>query len=640
MNNAHEAEIPPPLARVLSKLKGVRHDGELQYQARCPAHDDREPSLSISWGNGKVVLYDHAGCEPTAILDALGMAWADLEQPRKVVAKYDYTDEAGKLLYQVLRYEPKAFSQRRPNPEYPRAWLDNMKDVDAVPFHLPELVDAVRYPDETIYIVEGEKNVLAMELAYNVTATTNHGGAGKWGEAHSRYCIGAKANFIITADRDHAGYVGAIKTYDSLLEVAGIQAAFQLSAVGNDPADHVGDHGLEQFVPKTLQEMIDLKNEETVDATAEHAAKVAEQVEWLKVNREARAIASAEGWEPPPPFGTLQEQLSNERAVVVWLIDQLAFVGANVLVNAVAKSGKTVLILNVIRSLLSGDPLFGYFPVCRLQEGSVVWWNAELTETQALGWLEQMDFADRERFFPEHLRGFSIPLETPAGEEWAVARLKAQNCKIWFLDPKSALFMGEENSATETGAWLSAIDRIKRRAGVETLFVVHHASETSDMDDPDDKALRLVRGRGSTRMEGWADVLWSYTGRFDEPRYLSALGRDVDVPPFGGIHMTSSTKALRWNGATVTPSEDRKNTRMLEAYDALAAAGQPMQTSDLYAQMAGAKRDVKSTAIALGVERGYITRAPGPGNRTLYSLGERNPRTIHINFTTGETSEN
>ena len=33
------------------------------WMARCPAHDDHEPSLSIEGGGGKVLVRCHAGCD-------------------------------------------------------------------------------------------------------------------------------------------------------------------------------------------------------------------------------------------------------------------------------------------------------------------------------------------------------------------------------------------------------------------------------------------------------------------------------------------------------------------------------------------------------------------------------------------------
>jgi len=63
---------------VLDLLESVRKTGR-GWAARCPAHDDKSPSLSIASGDGgRVLLYCHAGCDFTDICDALGIAVSDL----------------------------------------------------------------------------------------------------------------------------------------------------------------------------------------------------------------------------------------------------------------------------------------------------------------------------------------------------------------------------------------------------------------------------------------------------------------------------------------------------------------------------------------------------------------------------------
>jgi hypothetical protein len=46
--------------------------------ARCPAHDDRNPSLSVSVKEGKLLLHCFAGCPAEAVLNAVGLSWRDL----------------------------------------------------------------------------------------------------------------------------------------------------------------------------------------------------------------------------------------------------------------------------------------------------------------------------------------------------------------------------------------------------------------------------------------------------------------------------------------------------------------------------------------------------------------------------------
>src|SRR5262245_31895900 len=108
-----------PLARVLAALPSAKANGT-GWIARCPAHDDEQPSLSIASGaGGRVLLHCHANCEPPAIVAALGLTMADLfvEAPQSSDREttYDYRDEADGLLFQVVRLPGKRFRQRRPD---------------------------------------------------------------------------------------------------------------------------------------------------------------------------------------------------------------------------------------------------------------------------------------------------------------------------------------------------------------------------------------------------------------------------------------------------------------------------------------------------------------------------------------------
>ena len=134
-----------PLDRILDSLDRVTERGE-HWDARCPAHDDRVASLSLSIGaEGRCLITCHAGCEKPAILEALGLTWKDLfvdtDEPassndyKRIVSTYDYTDAAGELLYQVVRYTPKGFAQRRPDGA--GGWKWNLQGATRVPYRLP-----------------------------------------------------------------------------------------------------------------------------------------------------------------------------------------------------------------------------------------------------------------------------------------------------------------------------------------------------------------------------------------------------------------------------------------------------------------------------------------------------------------------
>src|SRR5437763_671245 len=69
----------PLLEKILSGLKHVRKSGTGGWNACCPAHHDRHPSLSIRLGKeGRILLKCHAGCTVEQILEAIGLTLADL----------------------------------------------------------------------------------------------------------------------------------------------------------------------------------------------------------------------------------------------------------------------------------------------------------------------------------------------------------------------------------------------------------------------------------------------------------------------------------------------------------------------------------------------------------------------------------
>ncbi len=66
------------LQEFLGKLHGVQHTGGESYQARCPAHDDRNSSLSVKQGERGIVVKCFAGCDATAVCGAVGVEIREL----------------------------------------------------------------------------------------------------------------------------------------------------------------------------------------------------------------------------------------------------------------------------------------------------------------------------------------------------------------------------------------------------------------------------------------------------------------------------------------------------------------------------------------------------------------------------------
>jgi hypothetical protein len=225
----------------------------------CPTHDDSTPSLSVSNGDGKVLVHCHASesCTPEAIVERIGLRVSDLfDEPatlgpkRRIAATYDYVDEAGDLLFQVVRFEPKDFRQRRPDGH--GAWIWNLQGMRRVLYRLPEVLDAAKIGGE-IFVVEGEKDVQALERA-GAVATCNPGGAGKWRDDYTASLIGA-AVVRIVADNDDPGREHAREVVASLTS-AGVPVELLHAPAGKDVAEHLGSgQSLDELEPIELEEL-------------------------------------------------------------------------------------------------------------------------------------------------------------------------------------------------------------------------------------------------------------------------------------------------------------------------------------------------------------------------------------------------
>jgi hypothetical protein len=65
--------------RILDRLERVKQTAPGRWLARCPAHEDKSPSLSIrQLDDGRILLHDFAGCEVGDVLAALGLQLQDL----------------------------------------------------------------------------------------------------------------------------------------------------------------------------------------------------------------------------------------------------------------------------------------------------------------------------------------------------------------------------------------------------------------------------------------------------------------------------------------------------------------------------------------------------------------------------------
>lgn len=154
---------------------------------------------------------------------------SEVKPSRKIVKVYDYLDLNGKLVHQTIRYEPKEFSQRRPDPDNLGKWKWDLNGIATVLYRWPEWHDS-----SWVILCEGEKD--ADNLAeLGLPATTVAMGAGKWSKHHSEAVRGKR--LAIVPDVDGPGRGHAVKVAQEVDGIASEVRIVQLPDGHKDVSD-------------------------------------------------------------------------------------------------------------------------------------------------------------------------------------------------------------------------------------------------------------------------------------------------------------------------------------------------------------------------------------------------------------------
>lgn len=79
MNSARQAGHVDRVLDALARAGCAPRRAGAGWRARCPAHDDRNPSLTLREGrDGRVLLRCWSGCKTRRVLEALGLDWREL----------------------------------------------------------------------------------------------------------------------------------------------------------------------------------------------------------------------------------------------------------------------------------------------------------------------------------------------------------------------------------------------------------------------------------------------------------------------------------------------------------------------------------------------------------------------------------
>ena len=603
---------------VLERIPGPHRRSGDGWTARCPAHEDRNPSLSVTVGaDDRVLLNCHAGCTPEAIVDAVGLTMRDLMPPRaeparRIVATYDYHDAGGTVVRQVVRYEPKGFAQRRPDGAGGWAW--DTKGAPDVLYRLPQVAAAIA-DHEPVWIVEGEKDADALVRA-GVCATTNPQGAGKWRPEYTDQLRGAEV--VIVADDDAPGRSHARAVAADLARVA-VDAAIVLPAHGKDAADHLrGGGALADFVPLTVDDLAP-----------------------PEPNGDRPTAAPA----TQPDAGLGLESWSTFRdhtpADVAYRIRPVMPVGAVVFLGAGSKKGKTWLAIAAAVCAAAGRPFLGRYPVpepCHVIYVALEGARANLRArigclARGVGIDPDTGALDRLAIVYKPRR---IDLRDATSAQDLVATVGDTPPGILILDVLRRAARVRE-SGDGAGDFAEVLDNLRPLIDAGwTIVILHHFTKWNEATAGRDTGDRMS---GSGALFGHADAAIFITAYDRHARRYTVefIGRDEAQLPDLTVRMFG-TGTGQYGGFTYTDTatltaesdEDAADARIAQIDAGITTWIGDHPGASQRAVLAGVGGHHTDTITRLGVlaNEARIVIRPGRGNARLHYLPDDAPRVI------------
>jgi RecA-family ATPase len=169
----------------------------VREKAGLPAFDDIAEDTTVK-SNGKR--------KPAFDISKVIAAQVNAAPKGRIVETYPYKNVDGALQYEVLRYEPKGFRQRRPDGNGDWIWK-----IDNTPRVLYRLADLLKFPDASVFVCEGEKDANRV-AELNLCATTV--ACGDWTDDCVQTLAGR--DVLILEDNDEAGRKKALKAAQAL----------------------------------------------------------------------------------------------------------------------------------------------------------------------------------------------------------------------------------------------------------------------------------------------------------------------------------------------------------------------------------------------------------------------------------------
>jgi KaiC/GvpD/RAD55 family RecA-like ATPase len=442
-----------------------KHDS---LQAQCPAHEDRNPSLTVSHGDRQdIVLHCHAGCTPTAVLTALNLTFNDISTPRDTPQRdthYLYTDSFNKPLFRVVRTPDKKFWQQRltPNGE----WVNGLGDTVRVLYRLSDVQTAV-LNNKPIWIVEGEKDADRLHRM-GLVATTNPGGAGKWLPHHTQTVAGAELHIV--ADKDDPGRAHATQIRDACTP-HGCRVTIWEAATGKDITDHLNaGHRIDELIPW--------------GDTPPNPNEPLNLIQWDK-------------------FWTQDHNIEE------WVVYPLIPAGRTISLYAPAKAGKSTVVLACVAAAVAGKPVLGIANQPHQPQPQVLYLDYEMTEADIYERLSELGYGPQDNLTGLH---YSLipqidPLDTERGAQTVLEAAQRLHVDLVVIDTFGRAVEGEENNADTVRAFYRLTAMALKRAGIACLRTDHAGKQldkgqrgTSAKNDDVDVVWQLSRQQGGVKL--------------------------------------------------------------------------------------------------------------------------------------------
>ncbi|HUF75364.1 MAG TPA: AAA family ATPase [Longimicrobiales bacterium] len=584
-------------AEVLERLQGVKRAGS-GWMARCPAHEDRTASLSVSEGREGTVLYCHAGCNQEAVVSAMGCELRDLfyepspNGARELVATYTYTDVDGRPMFYRDRYEWYEGGERR-KAVYPRQLDGTKKGRPTVPYRLHELLRA-RDEGGLLILVEGEKPADALGMRGYVATTT--GAATSWRREFAGHFAGARVVLWPDADRSGEEYAAA-----AAADLGGVVAELRVlrfpeKSGGWDAADFWAEGGTEDQLDALLG---DAPAWAPLEVTADDASPApGEEL--------PRAIPAREAKEDDRP------SFDFEGFAVAHEIHVLASDGG---------VGKTSKACAIAGAYAAGFSVLDRF-ACRA-DGPVLFISEEDSEGVLRNRLEALceghGWPTARVLDRVHLLCLAgVRLDQAHWQQHVLQEVERLDARAVFVDPWYDMLGGEENSNSDVRP---AIQFLRRLAQQATVYVLAHAGKAS----PDKR--KIDRIRGASALYSAARVVYFLESddrgiavqplkfsRGELPRRF-VIARTVESDP----ENAAVWKSARLSYLTAEKAQEVGAEKLVRETLAKAPG---CTTTELKkeAQGTGIKAVEVSAAIAALENRGVITFDPGPRNSKLWRL--------------------